>query len=131
MALRAIWRRLLPLDRLIVLLLLLGVGAAFYGIGQRPEGRQVIVEQQGQTVFAAPLDTDRRVSLPGPRGDTVVAIRNGHAAIVEASCPDKVCMGMGEVSHQGEVVACVPNGLLLHIEGAPDDEGKGYDLLSR
>lgn len=131
MALKAIWRRLLPLDRLVVLLLLLGIGVSFYVVGQRPKGRQVVVEQGGRLVFAAPLRTDRKVTLAGPHGETVVAIRNGRAGIVEASCPNKVCMGMGEVSRQGEIVACVPNGLLLHIEGDPDDEGKDYDLLSR
>ena len=131
MALKAIWRRLLPLDRLVVLLLLLGVGASFYFVGQRPKGKQVIVEQFGRVVFAAPLRSDRQVVVDGPHGHTVVAIRNGRARIVEASCPNKVCMGMGEVSRQGEVIACVPNVLLLHIEGAPDDEGKDYDLLSR
>lgn len=126
---KAIWRRLLPLDRLVVLMLLLGVGAAFYAVGQRPEGRQVFVEQEGQIVFTSPLGEDRTVTLAGPHGDTVVSIRNGRARIVEASCPNKVCMGMGEVSRQGEVIACVPNVLLLHIEGG--DEGKDYDLLSR
>lgn len=131
MALKAIWRRLLPLDRLVVILLLLGVGASFYVVGQRPKGQQLVVEQNGRVVFAAPLRSDRKVALTGPRGDTIVAIRNGRARIVEASCPDKVCMGMGEISRQGEVVACVPNFLLLHIEGAPDDQGKDYDLLSR
>lgn len=131
MALKMIWRRLLLLDKVVVLLLLIGVGAAFYGVGLRPAGRQLIVEQDGRVIFAAPLRSDRTVSFPGPHGETLVAVRNGRASIIAASCPNKVCMGMGEVSRQGEVVACVPNGLLLHIEGAPDDESKDYDLLSR
>jgi hypothetical protein len=61
----------------------------------------------------------------------VVAIRQGNACIVSASCPNKVCMGMGEVSRHGQLIACVPNGLLLHVEGDPGDEVKDYDLLSR
>lgn len=131
MALKAIWRRLRPLDRLVVLLLLLGVSASFVFIGQRPQGERMIVEQGGRVIFTAPLGADRIVALPGPFGETVIAIRNGHARIAGASCPNKVCMGMGEISRQGELIACVPNALLLHIEGDPDDEGKDYDLLSR
>lgn len=131
MALKAIWRRLLPLDRLVVFLLLLAIGVSFYVVGQRPKGRQVVVEQGGRVVFAAPLRSDRKVVLAGPHGETVVAIRNGRACIVAASCPNKVCMGMGEVSRQGQMIACVPNGLLLHVEGEPGDEVKDYDLLSR
>lgn len=131
MALKAIWRRLTPLDRLVVLLLLLAAGASFAFFGQRPKGRQVIVEQGGRVVFTAPLRTDRTVALAGPHGETVVAIRHGHACIAAASCPNKVCMGMGEVSRQGELIACVPNGLLLRVEGDSGDEVRDYDLLSR
>jgi hypothetical protein len=40
-------------------------------------------------------------------------------------------MGTGEVSRRGELIACVPNALLLHIEGDADDQVKDYDLLSR
>ena len=131
MALKAIWRRLTPLDRLVVLILLLGVGAAFILVGQRPRGAQVVVEQAGRVVFTAPLRDDRTVALSGPHGETVVAIRHGRACIAAASCPNKVCMGMGEVSRRGELIACVPNSLVLHIEGDAGDEAKDYDLLSR
>jgi hypothetical protein len=130
-ALKAIWRRLTPLDRLVVLLLLLAAGASFVFFGQRPKGRQVIVEQGGRVVFTAPLRTDRTVALSGPHGETVVAIHHGRACIVAASCPNKVCMGMGEVSRQGELIACVPNGLLLRVEGDSGDDVRDYDLLSR
>lgn len=131
MALKAIWRRLTVLDRLVVLILMLGVGAAFVLFGQRPRGAQVVVEQAGRVVFTAPLDDERTAALPGPHGETVVAIRHGRACVAAASCPNKVCMGMGEVSRRGEMIACVPNGLLLHIEGDAGDEAKDYDLLSR
>jgi hypothetical protein len=130
-ALKAIWRRLTPLDRLVVLLLLLASFASFAFLGQRPKGRQVIVEQAGRIVFTAPLGADRTVVLPGPHGETVLAIHHGRAYIATASCPNKICMGMGEVSRQGELLACVPNGLLLRVEGDSGDEVRDYDLLSR
>lgn len=131
MALKAIWRRLTPLDRLVVLVLLLAAGASFVLFGQRPRGERVVVEQAGRVVFTAPLGDERTVALPGPFGETLLAIRHGRAHIAAASCPNKVCMGMGEVSRRGELIACVPNGLLLHIEGGAADEAKDYDLLSR
>jgi len=131
LALKAIWRRLTPLDRVVVLILLLGVVASFFLIDQRPQGARLVVEQGGRVVFTAPLRDDRTVVLPGPHGETVVTIRHGRACVAAASCPNKVCMGMGEVSRRGELIACVPNALLLHIEGDAGDEAKDYDLLSR
>ncbi len=131
MAIRAVWRRLTLLDRLIVLALLLVAVAFFVRFGQRPRGERVVVEQGGRVVFTAPLGADRTVSLPGPLGETVVVIRGGRVCIAAASCPNKVCMGMGEVARQGELLACVPNALLVRIEGGGDPGKKDYDLLSR
>ena len=71
------------------------------------------------------------VAIPGPHGETVVAIRDGRACVVSASCPNKVCMGMGAAARQGELIACVPNALLLRVEGGADAGTRDYDLLSR
>ena len=38
----------------------------------------------------------------------------------EADCPDKVCMGMGKISRNGEFIACLPNRLLVVVEGAAE-----------
>jgi len=131
MAVAALWRRMTPLDRVVVLVLFGGAAAAFLLLGQKARGERVVVEQGGRVVFTAPLRGERTAVIPGPLGDTVVAIGDGHACIVAASCPNKVCMGMGEAARQGEMIACVPNGLLLRIEGAPGAGAKDYDLLSR
>lgn len=130
MAVRALLRRMTPLDRGIVLFLLLGTAASFLALGKRGAGERLVVESGGRVVFTAPLTVERTVALPGPLGETVVAIHGGRACVVSSPCPHKVCLGMGEVSRAGELLACVPNGLLLRIEGESREEGD-YDLLSR
>jgi len=131
MAVRWLWRRMTPLDRVVVLALLGASAAAFFLLGQRTRGERVVVEQGGRVVFTAPLGVNRTVAIPGPLGETVVAIRDGRACVVSASCPNKVCMGMGEAARQGELIACVPNALLLRVEGGADAGARDYDLLSR
>jgi hypothetical protein len=37
-------------------------------------------------------------------------------------------MGMGEVSRAGELLACVPNELLVRIEGGQEE--RSHDLIS-
>lgn len=130
MAVGALLRRLTVLDRIIVLALLAGAVAMLLLGRAAPPGARVVVERQGRVVFTAPLDTERTVALAGPLGDTVLAIRQGHACITASPCPHKVCMGMGEVASSGELLACVPNGLLVRIEGEGRAE-RDYDLLSR
>lgn len=130
MAVKALLRRLTPLDKGIVLVLLLATVALFLVVGRGAPGARVVVERNGRILFSAPLAEDRTVSLAGPLGETILAIHDGRACIVSSPCPRKICMGMGEVSRGGELLACVPNELLVRIDG-PLREERNYDLLSR
>lgn len=130
MAIAAVLRRMTRLDRVIVLFLLLGAGAAFVLAGNAPRGARVVVEQTGRVVFSAPLAIDRTVTLTGPLGETVLEIRDGQACITSSPCPHKVCIGMGRIARQGELLACVPNELLVRIEGQQKDE-PSHDLITR
>ncbi|WP_298035788.1 NusG domain II-containing protein [uncultured Desulfuromonas sp.] len=131
MAVKAVLKRTTLLDRAIVLLLLAAAVASLWLVGRGPQGGRVVVEQGGKVVYTAPLDEDRTVSLPGPLGKTVLAIRGGAVCVAESPCPLKVCMGMGEVARAGELLACVPNEFLIRIEGQTSLERGDYDLLSR
>lgn len=126
---RALPRRMTALDRLIVATLLLGILASFFLLGARPRGERVLVERDGRLLFSAPLAENRMVDLEGPLGSTRLEIRDGRARILASPCPTKACIGMGAIARAGELLACVPNQLLVRIDG----EGKGmaHDLLSR
>ncbi len=132
MAVNGFWRRLTRLDRIIVMLLFALCILLFIAVGMRPPGRSVRVTAEGATLFTAPLERDRTAELTGPLGTTRMEIRDGKVRIVSSPCPYKVCIGMGDISHAGEIIACVPNRLLVQILGdEAEGKGPGYDLLSR
>jgi len=126
---RALLRRMTALDRLIVAVLLLGILASFFLLGSRPRGERVLVERDGRLLFSAPLGENRVVDLEGPLGSTRLEIRDGRARILASPCPTKACIGMGAIARRGELLACVPNQLLVRIDGEGD--GADHDLLSR
>ncbi len=130
MAVAAVWRRMTLLDRGIVIALALATAASFFWLGQAPRGAEVVVEREGVVIFRAPLAADRTVTLEGPLGETVLSIRDRQACILSSPCPHKVCMGMGHIAQQGELLACVPNRLLVRVAGVAKQE-RSYDLISR
>jgi len=130
MALGDLLRRTTLLDRVLVSTLFCAALLSLFLLAQVEPGTLVIVEQEGRIVYRAPLEQERTLRLSGPRGETVLAIEGGHACIIAASCPHKVCMGMGKIARGGELLACVPNHLLVRIEGGEKRDGD-YDLLSR
>ena len=70
-----------------------------------------------------PLNTDGVFSLNG--GTNTLVIENGEAWVSEANCPDKVCMGMGKISKNGEFIACLPNQVIIVVEGGEESPVDG------
>ena len=129
-AVKLLWRHTSWLDRWILAILLGLIGVSWGALAQRPAGSRVIVERDGTVLFTATLHETKEVFLDGPAGGLTLAIANGAVRVSEAGCRDKICVRMAAISRAGEWIACVPNRLIVRVEGA-DSERKGYDLLSR
>ena len=57
------------------------------------------------------------IKVPGPLGDTLIEINDGTVRVLSSPCPMKTCMKMGIRSHAGEIIVCVPNQVIVIIEG--------------
>ena len=64
-----------------------------------------------------PLDRDAFLPLHGTLGPIELEVRDGAIAVVRSDCPNHLCIAMGWKRAAGEVLACVPNALVVRIEG--------------
>lgn len=130
MALSSLWARITATDRLLMALLVLAAIASLWLSIGRPAGRFVVIYEGERIAFTAPLSQERQIELHGPLGVTQVVIAAGKVRVVSSPCARKICIGMGEIERSGDLLACVPNRVVVRIEGEEDAEGD-YDLLSR
>jgi hypothetical protein len=115
----------------LVVLSLLGISlAGIAWMATAPGGTHVVVTCGEQICFTAPLDQPHSIDLDGPLGRTHLVIDDQGARITSSPCPRKICISMGSARHTGDLLACVPNRILVHID-SPADEKVPYDLLSR
>ena len=110
-------------DLIIVGILLLAALAVFFLMRSRQErdtgaGALAVVTVDGREIGRYPLNKSGTFPLNG--GTNILVVENGEAWVSEADCPDKVCMGMGKISRNGEFIACLPNRLLIVVEGAAE-----------
>lgn len=106
----------------VVLLLVLAVAVSALTIG-REAGSRAVVVVAGQRSAVLPLEATTRITVQGPLGPTVVE-GTGHAVhVVSSACPQNVCVRMGEVSAVGETILCVPNRVVVRVEGDTGDQG--------
>jgi hypothetical protein len=87
------------------------------------EPRAVVEGPGGEWIY--PLNEDRVIEVAGPLGDTIVGIEDGRARILDSPCPNKTCVASGSLSRAGQWAACLPNEVLLRVEGG--SEGGGVD----
>ena len=126
------WLRILtPLDRRLLVLVSVVVVLSFPLVLQQEEGARVIISSDQRVVFVASLDESQRAELNGPLGKAMIEIANGGVRVLSSPCRQQVCVRMGEARHAGDLIACVPNHLVIGIEGQQGGAGKDYDLISR
>ena len=111
-------------DLILVAVLLVAALALFFGLRSLQArdtgtGAQAVVTVEGREIGRYPLKKNGTFPLNG--GTNILVVENGEAWVSEANCPDKVCMGMGKISRNGEFIACLPNRLLVVVEGAAED----------
>lgn len=108
---------------LIAALLILGGALALFLRLTRQEGGTVRVQVDGETVMELPLSEGTRIVL-GEGGHTnTLVIADGAAQVVEAGCPDQVCVNHGAIRYAGESIVCLPHKLVVSVEG-----GTGSDI---
>lgn len=127
---KAPWHFMTGGDWLVVLFLLMASLAGMVWVANAPRGTHVVVTSGEKICFTAPLDQPRSVNLDGPLGQTHLVIDDQGVRITGSPCLRKICISMGPARHTGDLLACVPNRILVHID-SPADEEAPYDLLSR
>ena len=79
-------------------------------------GAWAVVAVDGVETARYPLSQDLTVTIGTDRYN-VLTISRGAAAVTEANCGDRTCVGTGAVSRAGESILCLPHRLSVRIEG--------------
>lgn len=69
------------------------------------------------------LSEDRSYVFNGTLGEVRVEVHNGAVGVTASTCPNKFCLRQGEVRNAGEMVICVPNHLIVHLQGGSGQAG--------
>ena len=110
-------------DMLLILALLVLAGAV-YGILRltREPGNEAAVTVDGQLVLTVPLTREATVTVGENRGfRNVVEVSGGRVRVVDADCPDRLCVRQGWIRYSGESIVCLPHKLVVTVRGSEHD----------
>ena len=95
-----------------------------------PHGKygSIKITVDGELYGTYSLGKDQIISI----GDTnVCEIKNGEVKMIEADCPDHLCIRQPAVGNAGGFIVCLPNRVVIQGEGGSDsqDSSDGIDAV--
>ncbi|MDR1318114.1 MAG: NusG domain II-containing protein [Treponema sp.] len=88
-------------------------------------GSRSIVNVKGEGgVWLFSPDAAETLRVAGPLGDTVVEIRNSEVRVLSSPCVNQTCIAAGAIHARGQWIACLPNRVLVSIDGEADGGGR-------
>jgi len=114
----------------ILLATLIALGVAFSVVLSmwKSDGAMVVVKTDGEIFGTYPLSEDALIEIKVGDGSNTLVIEDGTARISDATCKNHVCVRHAAISKSGESIICLPNKLIVTIEGA--EEGDDIDAVS-
>jgi hypothetical protein len=108
-------------------ILIVGIASSFAVAGSGSGGSRVEIEVDGSRYAVYRLDENRTVRIRQGKKLNVVRIRNGRVSMAESTCKNQICVNHAPISSTGENIVCLPNKVVVTIEGGGDRE---YDSIS-
>ncbi|MFZ3122549.1 MAG: NusG domain II-containing protein [Thermodesulfovibrionales bacterium] len=113
---------------LLAVLIIISISGFIFIKEAFPQGTDVRIEVNGKLAYKLPLNSNATIAVKGINGDTVVEIKNRKVRIKESPCPNKICVHQGWID-RGAVV-CLPNRVMVFIEGSEGRENKTIDAIT-
>ena len=112
----------------MILGLLLVVAASVTAIlltGRDTEHPVAVLSQNGVILHKIDLTTIKEPKLihisNSNGGENIVRIETGRVCMEQASCPDQVCVKQGYIKNGALPITCLPNKVIVTIQGGDDD----------
>lgn len=70
-------------------------------------------------------DTNKTLNIDSDLGHNTIEISNGDVWVSESDCHNQICVLDGKIKVPGEILVCLPNKLLIEIEGVKNIEVDG------
>lgn len=102
-------------DLFFALMLLLVFAILFVSVKKGGKGKYVIVSIDGEVTGSYAL-TEREQTIAIGENNVLTIIDN-EAYMSSARCPDQICVKKGRVSKDGEDIVCMPNRVIVKVEG--------------
>lgn len=112
---------------ILLLIVVIGGGLVFNHFRQSYKGDKVVIYVDKEVYKEVPLSKNEEFTIKTPKGYNNVKVHDGGVEVVEASCPDDVCVKTGFITKSNQSIVCIPNKVSIKIVS---NEKNDIDIIS-
>jgi len=110
---------------IIVVIIIALILFLFYNITGKKEAASITIKVDGKLQGTYSLSEDQLIEING--GTNLLQIKDGKADMIEADCPDKLCVNQKAISKNKENIICLPNQVIVEVQSTENSE---YDAVT-
>ena len=105
-------------DKIVVTLALLMLPFLYIEFwGNSSQGEVVQIRSINNATITLPLDQNKQLEITGPLGTNIIEIKDRQVRFIDSPCKGKQCVMTGWLNKDGQLAACLPNGVTVQIIG--------------
>lgn len=112
---------------LMIALIVVGIASSAAVSLSSSLGDKVVIEVKSSIYGTYSLGEDRTIKIKSGDSTNTVRIKNGKVSMIESSCKNQICVHHSPIDKTGQSIICLPNRVVVRIEGKGDNE---YDAIS-
>lgn len=111
---------------------ILSLGALRLPSKEKFDGKNAVIYVNNKLYKTVPLKENKDaedIVIKTDNGKNIIQFSNGGVRILEANCPDQICVNDGFKSKPGEILVCLPNKIVIEIKGQKNNlepDGMSY-----
>lgn len=123
-------------DKILILILLIIAATSGliikYNSSKKYDKKYAEIKVKGEIYKEVILDKSKpkeTMTIKTDLGENVIEMANGGIRVVDADCPDRLCVKDGYKYNPGEVIVCLPHQVVIEIKG--ENNKSDVDIISQ
>lgn len=110
------------------------IGIYIYKNGMESDSKIAVIKHNGKIIKKinlSTIDKPETFLIKSTNGNSnTIKVEKGNISILEATCPDQICVKAGSISKPGDTLVCLPNKLIIVIDGKASHKEDGIDAVT-
>ena len=110
----------------LILAVSVSVAISFYRTPLAANTVKIYVDSKEYATYVISDGYEKNVTVKTDFGYNLIELQSGSVRMLESDCPNHDCIQMGSISQAGDMLVCLPNKVMVVLEGGDSVDAVSY-----